>query len=317
MNVLQHGNTSWAWNERSLTGRIDNDCLSNLSFSGGTISANEKVACGNLPNQITSTAAASVPNSYYSMTSYQWQSSTDGTNWTNITSATGLNYSPPALYTTTYYRRIAFGPCGISLSSNTITKLVLLNVALNSEFTVSANCLSGQSTFTVNAIPNVNSGINFTGTWTITDLTTSGAPYTNPAWNNCGPCTFPGYTFTQGHTYQIVYTVQDRCTTQGSSTHTVTCVAGIAQQDGVTSRTTLSNSIIHPNPTNGVFTVDLKEMSASGISVYNTQGRLIRSVAIAKNTSTSGFDLSDQPNGMYLIELHTENGFITHKLIKE
>jgi RHS repeat-associated protein len=35
---------------------------------------------------------------------YQWQSSTDGTNYTNIFAATSLNYTVPALTVTTYYR---------------------------------------------------------------------------------------------------------------------------------------------------------------------------------------------------------------------
>ena len=35
---------------------------------------------------------------------YQWQSSTDGTNFTDITGAASLDYTPPALQTTTWYR---------------------------------------------------------------------------------------------------------------------------------------------------------------------------------------------------------------------
>jgi RHS repeat-associated protein len=36
---------------------------------------------------------------------YQWQSSIDGSNWSDISGATAQNYSPPALMATTFYRR--------------------------------------------------------------------------------------------------------------------------------------------------------------------------------------------------------------------
>src|SRR5690606_28071495 len=47
---------------------------------------------------------------------YQWQSSANGTTWSNIVNATGKDYSPGNLVKTTYYRLIAYsnGAQGIS-----------------------------------------------------------------------------------------------------------------------------------------------------------------------------------------------------------
>jgi hypothetical protein len=318
LNVLQHGNTSWAGGDRSLTGTIDNDCLSLLNFDAGTITTGQKTPCGTAPNTIMSTSPASGPNNFYTFT-YVWEQSTDNINWTPVVpAATNLNFSPPVLYTTTYYRRVATGPCGMTLTSNTAAINVTLAQALNSDFTLNVNCQSGQSTFTVTATPNVNSGNNFVGTWTITDITAGTPPYTNAAWNNCGPCTFTGYNFIPGHTYEIVYTVQDICTQQGSTMHTVICSAGMVQQDGkVIERENTIASSIHPNPTSGIFTIDLKDLAADELSIYNAQGKLIRSIIISENTALFRVDLSDQPNGIYLVKLHTESGLMTHKLIKE
>ncbi len=39
---------------------------------------------------------------------YQWQQSIDSLSWTDIASETGLNYTPPVLTATMYYRRVAF-----------------------------------------------------------------------------------------------------------------------------------------------------------------------------------------------------------------
>ncbi|WP_343747491.1 T9SS type A sorting domain-containing protein [Fluviicola sp.] len=316
LSVLQHGNTSWGGSDRNLTGTIDNDCLSLLDFTGGKIGKDQKVPCGTAPGSILSTAPASGPNSSYTFT-YQWQSSTDNINWTNISAANSLNYSPPLLYVTTYYRRVAIGPCGMLLFSNTVVKSMSLNAALDSEFSVSVNCQTGQSNFSATATPNVNSGTNFHGNWTITDLTAGTPPTTNPAWENCGPCTFSGYSFVQGHTYQITYTVQDTCTVQGSSSHTVTCYAGLVTQDGKEVNSRPSNSVVYPNPTSGVFTIDLTDLTADQILIYNAQGRVVQSIAVSEGKIRHHFDLSNQPNGMYLVTIRTQDGFITHKLIKE
>ncbi|RYF80579.1 MAG: T9SS type B sorting domain-containing protein, partial [Chitinophagaceae bacterium] len=40
---------------------------------------------------------------------YQWASSVDGTTWTNIAAATGINYQPGPLTTSTYFRRTTSG----------------------------------------------------------------------------------------------------------------------------------------------------------------------------------------------------------------
>ncbi|MDF3028961.1 MAG: thrombospondin type 3 repeat family [Fluviicola sp.] len=318
LNILQHGNTSWAGSDRSLTGTIDNDCLSLLNFTGGTITYNQKVPCGTAPNTIMSTSPASGPNNFYTFT-YVWEQSTDNVNWTAVVpAATALNFSPPILYQTTYYRRVATGPCGMTLISNTITKTVSLNTAYNSEFSLNVNCQSGQANFSVEANPVVSSGNNFLGTWTITDITAGTPSYSDPSWNNDDPCYFAGYNFIQGHVYEIVYTVQDICTQPGSTLHTVTCSAGMILQDGreIDGKTT-TTSAINPNPTNGVFTVEVKDLNATEVSIYNAQGRLIRSVMISNDAISSRFDLSDQPSGIYLVNIRTEDGILTHKLIKE
>jgi gliding motility-associated-like protein len=51
---------------------------------------------------------------------YQWQSSSDGINFTAIAGATDPNFDPGVINTTTFYRRIAFSVCVSSLSSNVI-----------------------------------------------------------------------------------------------------------------------------------------------------------------------------------------------------
>ena len=63
-----------------------------------------------LTGTLSSTALAIVSHDL----SYQWQSSNNGVDWSNIDGATEINYTPPALFQTTYFKRIA------SVSSNTL-----------------------------------------------------------------------------------------------------------------------------------------------------------------------------------------------------
>jgi RHS repeat-associated protein len=75
------------------------------ALSPGTISpSSQSINYGFASATLTCTAATggAVSPSY----SYQWQSSPDNVNWTNISGATALNYSPGLMYTTTYFRRM-------------------------------------------------------------------------------------------------------------------------------------------------------------------------------------------------------------------
>lgn len=56
---------------------------------------------------------------------YQWQSSTDNITFTDIIGANSINYDPPVITETTYYRRaVTSGTCVVPLNSNIITMIV-------------------------------------------------------------------------------------------------------------------------------------------------------------------------------------------------
>jgi len=68
----------------------------------GSISADQTICYDFAPAALTSTADATQSAGTYS---YQWQSSSDNTNWSDISGATSNNYAPGQLTSTTYYRR--------------------------------------------------------------------------------------------------------------------------------------------------------------------------------------------------------------------
>jgi hypothetical protein len=72
-------------------------------LSGGTISPSSlTINSGESPGTISTVASASGGDGTYS---YQWEISTNGSTFSNITGATGTSYSAPTLTQSTWYRR--------------------------------------------------------------------------------------------------------------------------------------------------------------------------------------------------------------------
>jgi gliding motility-associated-like protein len=91
-------------------------------LDAGTIAASQTI-CNNItPAALTSSADATGGSGTYT---YQWQSSTDNVNFTDIAGATSAGYAPGNLNTTTYYRRTA-SDAVTSAVSNTVTITVNL-----------------------------------------------------------------------------------------------------------------------------------------------------------------------------------------------
>ncbi|HJT74531.1 MAG TPA: DUF6443 domain-containing protein, partial [Chitinophaga sp.] len=96
------------------------------ALSAGTISPSSgSVASGTSPGTITGTVATGGNGTY----TYQWQSSPDGTTWTNVGGATSQNCTPGAITATTRYRRAATSN-GVTAYSNVAIFTVYLPVTM-------------------------------------------------------------------------------------------------------------------------------------------------------------------------------------------
>ena len=111
--------------EKSGANRVSFDYAYVGSSFAGSI-AGDQSYCGN--SVVDPTVLASRQNALIcgSTISYQWQSSTDNVNFSNITGANSASYDPPAgLSQTTYYQRLATDG-SITLTSNVVTVEVTL-----------------------------------------------------------------------------------------------------------------------------------------------------------------------------------------------
>jgi gliding motility-associated-like protein len=88
------------------------------SLTNVSIGINQTICQGGQPD----TLRGQLPIGGNGIFSYQWESSPDNTNWTNIAGATQINYYPPTLTTTTYYKRkVTSGQCAVTSVSIQIT----------------------------------------------------------------------------------------------------------------------------------------------------------------------------------------------------
>ncbi len=116
----------------------------------------QTICSGNTPSSLRLNGITNPGDGTVTYT-YQWQSSTDGINWSNISSGTGsgettTNYQPPALTQNTYYRIgvIAANDCVGTDYSNSILITVVSGISGN---TISGtDCSSGPATLTGSAI---------------------------------------------------------------------------------------------------------------------------------------------------------------------
>ena len=72
---------------------------------------------------------------------------------------------------------------------------------------------------------------------------------------------------------------------------------------------------VYPNPTNGVFAINLAEISKYDITVYNVLGQIILSTYT--NSMSTTIDLSSFDKGIYTVELRNKNIIFTEKIIVE
>lgn len=69
---------------------------------------------------------------------------------------------------------------------------------------------------------------------------------------------------------------------------------------------------IYPNPTTGLFSLDDAELEVKSVSVFDLSGKMLKSM-----TQSEVYDIMEINKGVYLLEVKTQDGSITNKLIKK
>jgi PKD repeat protein len=155
-------------------------------IANNSIAADQTICTGILPVALT----GSVPTGSDGNFNYQWQSSSNGTIWTDIATAVFPAYAPPALTATTYYRRLVSTiTCNGDLKSTSNTVTIIVKPNAKAEFTYALDKACTPFVIDANnvkAVPYPDR--NATYTW-----------YANDVLIGTG-ITFPGYTISASNT---------------------------------------------------------------------------------------------------------------------
>jgi regulation of enolase protein 1 (concanavalin A-like superfamily) len=168
------------------------------SLTAGTIGTAQTICYNTTPAALTQLTAPTGGTGSYT---YQWQSSTDATTWSNITGATLAGYSPPVLTVSTYYRRTVssgtYTPVNSSPVLITVSPLITLaqlhdNITIGNNTSTNFNVVitGGTAPYIVNYTRNgaaqspvsnytsgasISTGVLITGTYTYALTSVTGA----------------------------------------------------------------------------------------------------------------------------------------------
>ena len=117
--------------------------------NGGQIGASSTVCSGGGASFSSISDAA---GGFDGSLNYQWQSSSNGTSWSNIAGATGSTYAVSNLTSTTYFRRMASDCKNTAGYSNTVTVTVTADpsVTITTSSPNGAICVGGTTALTAN-----------------------------------------------------------------------------------------------------------------------------------------------------------------------
>jgi subtilisin-like proprotein convertase family protein len=220
---------------------------------------------------------------------YQWQSSPNGTTWTDITGATGatltLNGVTSAMSGNRYRVTATAAPCG-SVTSTVVGQLTVNPLPTVAITAADLTLTPGQNT-TVTA---TSTPAGATWSWTRNGILIGGAPTSNTRLA----------TIDSIGTYQVTVTDVNGCVQTSN-----TLVIGTEASDRLW---------IYPNPSDGIFQVRLYYKVGNVInekrvvSVYTAGGDLVARKEFALDNVTSpylkmAFDLSKAAPGTYVVKV--------------
>jgi PKD repeat protein len=185
---------------------VNSTCISNSNsllinvlpgLTNNTISADQNICIGTVAAALTGTTPSGGSGTYV----YQWQSSLNGTAWSDVLGANSISFTPPTPTVSIYYRRsVVSGPCSNNLSNQI---KITVNPHAQAEITYNKN---------VDCAPFILDANNIAATL-YPDRNSIYTWFADNVQIGMGP-TFPGYTIMNGNesvTIKLVVTSSLGC----------------------------------------------------------------------------------------------------------
>ena len=255
-------------------------------FIKGSISSDQSICYNTAPNELIGIEPTGGHGDY----TYQWQSSTDNINFTDIVGAINLNYQPDALTTTTYYQLVQASGCGVYTSDKiTITVRPDLARPIIDEKKVPGSV-------SILMVDN-SQNLYYEYLWTYSD----GSALPFDLVNNRQFLTLPVRYMNASY----MVTVYD-----------VNACGGASLVKTVTPSQKLSS--VYPTVSSGNFILDMDspETGRIFVRVYNEMGTIFKTLQFEKASETESIPIiiNDLKVGTYMIEISINNFKEVHRV---
>ena len=268
------------------------------NVTSGAIGTAQTICSGGIPAELTVTSVAAGDGTL----TYQWQSSTDGTSFSNIALATAATYTSVALTADTWFRRVVTStitgdPITCTATSNSIKITVIPGPNITSQPTSPAAISAGGTTanMTLTATggtPSLsyqwqyNSDPGVGTTWTnVINGTPAGSTYTGRTGNSMSVA---GITATGTHDYQCIVSA----TGYGCNSTTSNVVMVTANPDPTIS--------VQPTPASDICSGTYKTLSVTVIDGISLSYRWQKStVPVGTWTNVASGDGSGETTSAY------------------
>ncbi len=211
---------------------------------------------------------------------------------------------------------IATGVSSYTWSTGANTSSIIVTPTSNTSYTVNGNligCSVGATniaTVTVNNLPTViaisNTSLICSGQ--SASLTASGA--TTYTWDNTANTTVIVVSPTITTTYTVNGTNANGCS------NVTTVVQNVSPCTGIQTVNNTSSALVkvYPNPSNGIFMVELENTLSKAISIIDFTGKVV--MQHSTNESSFNIDISQLANGIYHVKIVNDNAIHVLKLVK-
>lgn len=110
-------------------------------------------------------------------------------------------------------------------------------------------------------------------------------------------------------TFTVIGTGANGCSAKAVVTQNVDACTDVSEAQAL-----LAGVRVYPNPTNGVFTVELKAGSLKSVVISDITGRKV--LEVSGNTASAEIDLTELANGVYYAAVVSENGTAVVRVVK-
>lgn len=263
-----------------------------------------------VPMACTTTSVTLNASGYTSTgATYQWQSSPDGTSWTDIAGATSIPYSFTGITATTHYRLVV--TCTASGATAMSAGIVVTYTSVCGCVPLTAGVVSSSTSAACSTTVVTLSASGYTSTGTTIRWQAS---YDNVNWTDL-PVTSASYIFT-GLGVTTYYRLKVTCVVSGDTVVSAGKIINWYSCPPTTSvgEHTGADIRVYPNPANGHVTVEVPQGGYTNLIIVNALGQEVvrQNIASAKTK----VDVASLPAGVYQMQLRGEKGSQVLRILK-